>query len=432
MTGSNWKRYAIAIFPLMVSSSMVFAERAGFYTIIGPDGRVMVIDRNAAASTKPAKDTKDSAQGEVVQKTAPLLATPVEPTSLQQPKPVANVSQQQQSGMAAAKPIAQPDTQSKLPVVVSSPKDDTTFKDGGKLPAAKSQTVKQAVASHPALPVAPAIPSVSQPNAGIGIAAAKQSAASPSPGSNQPASVTAVQAAPPTVKNTDAQALQQQGPVTTIDGVQYIQSEYLEQKEFNLDGKKRFYSLPDGLGGKQVLQREKGVDMNVFKGPQVELPKVVTLSKDYQRIDAKQVVDLIGTSCFSEKQLEKAKPLKEKATLDFWPRPSFEPRFDFVVARFESDISDIELTSYATTMRNPLFYWPLPIFLDKNACVLEGVNAFYQRTLDATAMQHQAVQGFLHVPPGAKYLLLTPLEVAADLSQMKLTNKGQVRLTPIR
>lgn len=427
MTGSNWKRYAIAIFPLMVSSSMVFAERAGFYTIIGPDGRVMVIDRNAAASTKPAKDTKDSAQGEVVQKTAPSLATPVEPASLQQPKPVANVLQQQQSGMAAAKPIAQP----MPPVVVSFPKVDTKSKDGGKLPAVKSQAgVNQAVASHPALPVVPAISSVSQPNAGI--TATKQPAASPSPGINQPASVTAAQAASPAVKTSDAPAEQQQGPVTTIDGVQYIQSEYLEQKEFNLDGKKRFYSLPDGLGGKQVLQREKGVDMNVFKGPQVELPKVVTLSKDYQRIDAKQVVDLIGMSCFSEKQLEKAKPLKEKATLDFWPRPSFEPKFDFVVARFESDISDIELTSYATTMRNPLFYWPLPIFLDKNACVLEGVNAFYQRTLDATAMQHQAVQGFLHVPQGARYLLLTPLEVAADLSQMKLTNKGQVRLTPIR
>jgi hypothetical protein len=45
---------------------------------------------------------------------------------------------------------------------------------------------------------------------------------------------------------------------------------------------------------------------------------------------------------------------------------------------------------------------------------------------------HQALQGYLHLPSATKYILLTPLETAADLSETQLTNKGQVRLTPIR
>ena len=37
----------------LLCTSLSYAERSGFYTIIGPDGRVMVIDRTATDSKKP-------------------------------------------------------------------------------------------------------------------------------------------------------------------------------------------------------------------------------------------------------------------------------------------------------------------------------------------------------------------------------------------
>jgi hypothetical protein len=410
MIGINWKHCSWAMIPLVVISSHVYAERSGFYTIVGPDGRIMVIDRNAAvpakANTDRKSEKKDAAQ-------AAPVNTPAKPAvSVQADHVNASVSVIPKADVATA-----PATNN-----VASASDQPALPPTAKLPAAVHTPVKPLAATQSSTKPAAAVSSAtgSAANTASGLPTGKSVPL-------QPLQAKIQQPAQPVAEVSDTTS-----PVTVIDGEQYIQSEYLEQKEFNLEGKKRFYSLPDGLGGTQVLQREKGVDMNVFKGPQIQVPKVVTLSKDYQRIDAKQVIQLTGVQCFTPEQLEKAKPLKEKATVDFWPRPSFEPKFDFVVAEFESEISDIELTSYAATSRNPVFYWPLPVFLDKNACVLEGVNAFYQRTLDANNMQHRALQGFLHVPQGAKYLLLTPLEAAADLSQVKLTNKGQVRLTPIR
>lgn len=368
----------------------------------------MVIDRNAAVSGKPEKSNKKADNKAGIQQ-----ADAVKPTET--------------DGAPAQLPIVQP------PSVPTSPSMEVV-----KVVPSASGPVR---VPQPEAPVKQ-VNAQSVHSQQNDFPEARQGVNEPLPVIRAPAASKARQPAPvqaPVLAQQPKQgaaatvnAGDEASPVTTINGEQYIQSEYLEQKEFNLEGKKRFYAVPNVFGGTQVLEREKGVDMNVFRGPKVEAPRVVSLSKDYQRLDASQVVGLTGVQCFTEKQLEKAKLLKPKATLDFWPRPSFEPRFDFVIAEFESSISDIELTSYAATSRNPVFYWPLPIFLDQNACVMEGVNAFYQRNIAANSLQHQALQGFLHVPKGARYLLLTPLESAADLSGLKLTNKGQIRLTPIR
>lgn len=420
MSGIKWKRYTIAMLPLMLTSSMVFAERAGFYTIIGPDGRIMVIDRNADAPKAPKKviskpseqNSQQSASGAGVQQST-VNNSVDDKLSIKDDKKVAATAPVVSSKAIAEKAIAEnkvaPSISQSLPTIVSK-----------------------------SVPVAPVVnpPKKSIDNESVSVLQKGSTATKTSGQETAKLLDSSASSAPiiqqPTAVIDSSEQGKDDNPVTVINGEKYIQSEYLEQKEFNLEGKKRFYSVPDGLGRNQLLEREKGVDMNVFRGPKIEKPTTVVLSKDYQRIDAKQVIDLTGVQCFSEKQLEKAKPLKSKATLDFWPRPSFEPKFDFVIAEFQSELSDIEVTSYAGSMHDPVFYWPLPVFLDKNACVLEGVNAFYLRTLPSNNIQHQAIQGYLHVPQGAKYLLLTPLESAADLTQVALTNKGQVRLTPIR
>ena len=366
----------------LLCTNLSYAERSGFYTIIDPDGRVMVIDRAVTDNKK---------------------TSPVKPRTAQ-----------------AALPAVQMDNPS---VDNATPHQSSPVKPSTKTSDSNSQTAIQQPVESKVVVVKPVSKKTDQ-------AVTTQDAPSSAVKQSNPLESTTVsliqQAQQP--ESTDSTA----NPVTIIDGEKYIDSEYLEQREFNLEGRKRFYTLPDGTGRAQVVEREKGVDMTAFRSSNIEKPQIVTLAKDYQRIAKDDVVNLIGMQCFSQKQLKKTKLINKSEPLNLWPRPGLEPKFDFVVAEFQEQINDIQVTSYTDNISNPTFYWPLPIFLDANGCVIEGVNSFYQQTIAASVTTHQAIQGYLHVPASTKYMVLTPLEAAADLMQIQLTNKGQVRLTPIR
>lgn len=418
------KNQLLLSLPLLMITSISWADRSGFYTILGPDGHIIVIDRNAAEPKQPVKNQVKQLSTPSIKQSEVATVTPVQP-ALSIPVNTNSKLKVESNGSIEPSPVVVKKESGQTPVAAA--KNNNLSTHSQPVSAVQAQPIAQQPTNSPA----------QQPTKAVNAVGSTVSNTPKAP--VVPISVPVVQSSSAAVENNknltviDANSeAQKNNPVTIINGEKYIESEYLEEKEFNLEGKKRFYSLPDGLGGNQVVEREKGLDMSVFRGPQIKVPKVVTLSKDYQRVPAQNIVALTGTQCFAEKQLEKTKPIKENITTDFWPKPSFEPKFDFVVAKFEQAISDIEFTSYANTIKKPKFYWPLPIFLDSKGCVLEGVNAFYLRTLLPTISQHEAIQGYLHVPEGAKYLLLTPLEAAADLDHIQLTNQGQIRLTPIR
>jgi hypothetical protein len=215
-----------------------------------------------------------------------------------------------------------------------------------------------------------------------------------------------------------------------IDGERYMDSEYLEQHEFNLEGRKRFYAIQDADGHVVNVEREKGINQASLQLPSVPT-ELISLAKNYQRVPASDLQQLTGQQCVSAKPLKQAKHLGVDP-IDLWPRPSFEPHFDFVLTELKRPIQDLRLVSYASGHRHPTFYWPLPIFLDRNGCVLEGVMSYQQSQLAATVLQHSALLGTLHVPEGARYLLLTPLAEAADMPQVTLSDRGQLRLVPLR
>lgn len=219
-------------------------------------------------------------------------------------------------------------------------------------------------------------------------------------------------------------------PFIEFGGQQYVDSAYLEKREFNLDGKKRFYSVPDGLGGTQVIERESGVRLSSII-PQFEQVPMVSLAEGYRRIAPNTLIALTNQQCLSAAQLKTAKIMTEKP-VDFWPVPGFQPKFEFVLAELAPTYRYIHLMSYSTTSRRPSYYWPLPIFLDQRGCILEGVSGFYQSKTPATWLQQSALQGHLTVPQGARYLLLTPLVEAAELKSEVLADRGQLRLTPLR
>lgn len=367
----------------LLCTNLSYAERSGFYTIIDPDGRVMVIDRAVTDNKKTSPVKPRAAQAALpavqmdnssVDNATPHQSSPVKPSTTRTSDSNSQTVIQQpvESKVVVVKPVAKKTDQA----VTTQTSLNSVVKQSTPLESTTVSPVQQA---------------------------------------QQP-------------ESTDSSA----NPVTIIDGEKYIDSEYLEQREFNLEGRKRFYTLPDGTGRAQVVEREKGVDMTAFRSSNIEKPQIVSLAKDYQRIAKDDVVNLIGMQCFSQKQLKKTKLINKSEPLNLWPRPGLEPKFDFVVAEFQEQINDIQVTSYTDNISNPTFYWPLPIFLDANGCVIEGVNSFYQQTIAPSVTTHQAIQGYLHVPASTKYMVLTPLEAAADLKQIQLTNKGQVRLTPIR
>jgi hypothetical protein len=218
--------------------------------------------------------------------------------------------------------------------------------------------------------------------------------------------------------------------VQTVDGERYINSEYLEQREFNLDGRKRFYAVPDGNGRLINVEREKGVNLTSLQAP-TPTSDLVALAKAYQRIPASDLQQLTGQRCLTNKALKEAKPLKTEP-VDFWPRPSFKPAFDFVLAKLSAQVRDLRLISYASGSRHPTLYWPLPMFLDGQGCLLEGVMSYQQEHIGATFLQQSALSGILHVPQDARYLLLTPLAEAADMPHVQLSDHGQLHVVPLR
>ncbi len=229
---------------------------------------------------------------------------------------------------------------------------------------------------------------------------------------------------------------------STLNGETYIDSEYLEKREFNLDEKKKFYAVPDGLGGTQIVERVPGaIDEQKkseidLKGMDGELPALLTLSDHYQRVPAVEISPLIGMKCLSTQALRQPKIMRKEQII-LWPR-SDTPKFNnkaglnYVVVEFRSITRDISLQSFAPLGRQSDYYWPLPIFLDTDGCIIEGVNGFYQKTLPSTVLQPSILVGTLHVPEQARYMMLTPLVEAIDLPKIKLSEVGQIRVIPLR
>ena len=228
-----------------------------------------------------------------------------------------------------------------------------------------------------------------------------------------------------------------------VEGIEYVDSEYLENKEFNLEGKKRFYSMPEGVVDKnigttqiQTIEREKGVGQSVLKSlfqtPEVDSGPVV-LAQSYYRISQSETIDSLGMQCFTDKKIKKAKEISHKKAVNLWPRaPLKADEFDFEVVKLQSDIQNIQINSYASSQKNPTYYWPFVVFLDSRGCVLEGAGGFKNQEGQANIIQHERIEGILQIPAQSEYILLTPLASAIDVEDKMLTNHGQLKLVAIR
>ncbi|NOJ68392.1 putative pilus assembly protein FilE [Acinetobacter indicus] len=387
------------------SASVSYANE--FYTIIGPDGRPMVVQRKA--ETRPA---------------AKKEAVPVNKTQAQSRASSALNPAQPQAKIPVSEPVRAPAV-AVVPTVSTVPTQPvTTVKLTESIP---QKTPDTAVVEQPVV-----TPVVS--------ATTKAVSASSSPTITSVIPQTESQKVLKTVQADQPDRTSSSG-FTEMEGEQYVNNEYLEHSEFNLEGKKRFYMMPEGvvdskLGGGatrvQVVEREKGVGQSVldrlFKKRQPESVKPMVLSSTYYRIAQADAISSLGQSCFNNKKIKHAKTLAVQKDVNLWPRAPLTDEFDYEVVKLEGDLRHLQVNSYASKTRQPTFYWPFAVFLDAQGCVIEGAGGYKSQDTQSTLLQHEQVEGVIQLPAQTRYLLLTPLASAIDMENRQLSNQGQLKI----
>lgn len=387
------------------SASVSYANE--FYTIIGPDGRPMVVQRKA--ETRPA---------------AKKEAVPVNKTQAQSRASSALNPAQPQAQIPVSEPVRAPAVAA-VPAVSTVPTQPvTTVKLTESIP---QKTPDTAVVEQPV--VTPVVSATTKPVS-----------ASSSPTITSVIPQTESQKVLKTVQADQPDRTSSSG-FTEMEGEQYVNNEYLEHSEFNLEGKKRFYMMPEGvvdskLGGGatrvQVVEREKGVGQSVldrlFKKRQPESVKPMVLSSTYYRIAQADAISSLGQSCFNNKKIKHAKTLAAQKDVNLWPRAPLTDEFDYEVVKLEGDLRHLQVNSYASKTRQPTFYWPFAVFLDAQGCVIEGAGGYKSQDTQSTLLQHEQVEGVIQLPAQTRYLLLTPLASAIDMENRQLSNQGQLKI----
>ncbi len=434
---------------------------ADFYTIIGPDGRPMIIQQKTAS----VKSNQEKAKQEKVKQEKAFIQTPklepkpseknasdqskqYEDTQLTQ-----NKTQPAQNTHVQIQPIRQnskdPSTREQALEQKKTPNSSTSTQQiAEKRPLIRPvQNIQQSADNEinnkatPSTSVTHSKETTIQSRQNMsdkGIATTEIQEAKeikPSTSVSEPNSISK-----PTIASTHQKSKAEDSKFTEIDGVQYVDNEYLEDKEFNLEGKKRFYIMSESgvAGGRQfeTVEREKGISKSVFskflkRNEAVHVP--IVLSSTYFRLPKEQVVENLQQACFTGKKIDKAKFLStDKDEVGFWPVAPIKENFAYEVVKLDHNVENIQLSSYASSQKSPSYYWPLVVFLDQQGCVIEGVTGFKNEDVDANHRQFASLVGVLKKPNHAHFLFMTPLAESVDVDNLKLSNTGQIKLNVLR
>ncbi|EMI5618742.1 putative pilus assembly protein FilE, partial [Acinetobacter baumannii] len=247
---------------------------------------------------------------------------------------------------------------------------------------------------------------------------------------------------PPPIKSTSQAAPSSDSSLdkskfTTIDGVEYVNNEYLEDQEFNIEGKKRFYLMPDGLGRTESVERKKGVSRStldqLFNRQTQDQDSTVVLAPTYMRLSSQELEAAFEQDkCFIKDYKKSIKTLSTNKEVNLWPRKPLKEKFEYELVQLNPSVQHLKVMSFASSNEKPLYYWPLVVFLDDKGCILEGVSGFKSKSYPSTMLQHASIQGVLKVPPSAHYIMMTPLSSAVDVTEKELTNQGQIQISVLR
>ena len=374
------------IFTVIASTSVVYAQ--GFYTIIGPDGRPMII---------PKKPTENENRTDKVERSTHVDSSAASDKNV----PVRNNVNLNLPTISMSKQDAV-----KNAVKMQSSSESKLASDAEVVHQPKSQnfinTSKEIIDANTNKKITPKLNVASK-------------------------SLTTIEA-----ESSASSAFIQ------VDGIEYVNNEYLEDQEFNLEGKKRFYTMPDGTGRLETIERKKGVSRSILDkilNKSNQSLNSITLSNNYVRLSAQDLsLAFENDRCFLEsysknKTIKSLVPEKE---IGLWPRKPIKEKFEYELVKLDQNIQYMQFDSYASNTDKPTYYWPLVIFLDKSGCILEGVSGFKNQKIPATLLQHAALQGVIKIPPKSYYMMMTPLASAVDVPEQELSNQGQIKIAALQ
>lgn len=418
-----------------------------FYTIIGPDGRPIVVQRNVAEKKQTIQALETAQQQKQVQQKQ--LQENQQQDQFKQDK----VHQAQQIPAQTSVQVSK-NTSAQVNKQLNQPKPNISAQSAtsqNQASQSKANSTLRASHTEPNAAQQEISSAESVPQTGftkevmINKVAVKPSVLEglqqlPQQFAIDPSTVSISKKTPDQASNASAQQM----GFMEMAGEQYVKSEYLEDQEFNLEGKKRFYSMPEGMidtkngGGTrmQVVERERGVSRSIlnklFKKQSVAEPQAIVLAADYYRVNQAEAIEGLGQQCFAESKKNKVKTLKAQQDLNLWPRAPLTEKFDYELVKLEGHIRNIQIKSYATKQNQPTFYWPFVVFLDQKGCVIEGAGGFRNQDTAGNVLQHEVIEGMLQLPENSHYILLTPLASAVDMEHRALSNQGQLKLIAIR
>ncbi|MDC5387741.1 putative pilus assembly protein FilE [Acinetobacter baumannii] len=393
-------KFAITTLCVAIASiSVSYAD--GFYTIIGPDGRPMIV---------PSKRIDQKKQ------------------------PIPKIEERK------------PQTQQNQPIVDAVQKTSKEKEQTKNLPKKLEQHVQEKLNTAPTAPqktqkntktvsvVSDDLKTSTEKNKII------ESGNAPSVSNNEWQKKLVL--VPPPIKSTSQAAPSSDSSLdkskfTTIDGVEYVNNEYLEDQEFNIEGKKRFYLMPDGLGRTESVERKKGVSRStldqLFNRQTQDQDSTVVLAPTYMRLSSQELEAAFEQDkCFIKDYKKSIKTLSTNKEVNLWPRKPLKEKFEYELVQLNPSVQHLKVMSFASSNEKPLYYWPLVVFLDDKGCILEGVSGFKSKSYPSTMLQHASIQGVLKVPPSAHYIMMTPLSSAVDITEKELTNQGQIQISVLR
>lgn len=400
----NRSKFAmLSLFVAIASGSNLYAD--GFYTIIGPDGRPMIVPKRIS------KDTSVPIKKPELEEKSKLSDNSSEIKQSSSEKELKIVKIETHSNSAPV--TSQKNSINQNDVVVQSPSKnniESITKTTQSNESKKNEPIQVNIQKEQQAAISNSIQISKYPK--VSTADMKQQS-----------------------KDSSLNQVEQQA-FSKVDGVEYVNSEYLEDQEFNLEGKKRFYSMPDGTGRLETIERKKGVSRSVLdkfinKAQQSNAP--ISLSTSYIRLSADELALAFEKDrCFVDGYSKSIKTLTAQKEVGLWPRKPLKEKFEYELVKLDNSIQFMQIESYAATNEKPNYYWPLVIFLNEKGCIQEGVSGFKNAKTTSTLFQHSSLQGTLKVPSNAYYMMLTPLASAVDVSEEELSNQGQVRISVLQ
>ena len=215
-------------------------------------------------------------------------------------------------------------------------------------------------------------------------------------------------------------------PFKKLDDEVYVDSDYLEKKSFNIDDKKRFYYVPNGALGQQLIESKNDTATALPATSLVKSKKREAfyaknyreLTKEWLAIQHPAVVEL----CKNSKKIKKhAREFDTVNALWLGSDGVLPKKIDKVLEFTQTTTKQqsLRISSFATTNKNPKFYLPIVTFLDAQGCIVSGVWNYWSKAYEANESYFSAVEGLLNVPISTRYLVfVSPIsELVADIPQ---------------